>query len=408
MNKHSIFGPSHFKFGASEPLSNSQDAGSLIPKSNVTKQAVPLTNIENLTLPPPQSDNTKVHNGDANKSRSQSEQIVLSSEEQIELSLSPEGSLTGEVQAEGDVAPVSADVNKRNSAKTENPGIVKPSTPDTVPSDTNAIKVSNITPKPYPDGTDGQKPVGNEPSLIPQGQHSYPNRETPNEASSIKTIADKHEPSLGKKPASTPNEREELLELGAVGGVEMNESITNIPALSEEVKNRRKLKARRMRSNKDQTATQGNNDNSPRVEENAPSGNAGNTKGNIKVDNGTIGNLEADGANTTNENTENVQNDNELNNETRETAASNIVESESDGDTDSSDDSDEELDIEEIRKENIHLKSAKQCRVCRDNDANKLFLPCGHLACCSLCAPALQKCPQCKTVIRGIVAVFFG
>ena len=44
----------------------------------------------------------------------------------------------------------------------------------------------------------------------------------------------------------------------------------------------------------------------------------------------------------------------------------------------------EELDSEESRKENQRLKNAKVCQVCKDKDANQLFLPCAHLSSCSL------------------------
>ena len=71
-------------------------------------------------------------------------------------------------------------------------------------------------------------------------------------------------------------------------------------------------------------------------------------------------------------------------------------------------DGEEQLDPEEIRKENQRLKNARLCQVCKDKDANRLFLPCAHLSSCSLCSPALTKCPQCKSNIRGIVSVYFG
>ena len=72
------------------------------------------------------------------------------------------------------------------------------------------------------------------------------------------------------------------------------------------------------------------------------------------------------------------------------------------------DDEEDQLDPEEIRKENQRLKNARLCQVCKDKDANRLFLPCAHLSSCSLCSPALTKCPQCKSNIRGIVSVYFG
>ena len=43
-------------------------------------------------------------------------------------------------------------------------------------------------------------------------------------------------------------------------------------------------------------------------------------------------------------------------------------------------DEDENLDPEEILKENQRLKNARLCQVCKDKDANRLFLPCVHLS----------------------------
>ncbi len=73
---------------------------------------------------------------------------------------------------------------------------------------------------------------------------------------------------------------------------------------------------------------------------------------------------------------------------------------------DSNDDNNQTL--EEIRAENKRLKEAKQCKICHDYDSNRMFLPCAHLAACSLCSPAMVNCPQCKAPIRGVVAVYFG
>ena len=64
--------------------------------------------------------------------------------------------------------------------------------------------------------------------------------------------------------------------------------------------------------------------------------------------------------------------------------------------------------LQKLRNENLKLKEAKLCRICRDKDANRMFLPCAHLAACSLCSPAVVNCPQCRGVIRGVVSVYFG
>ena len=76
------------------------------------------------------------------------------------------------------------------------------------------------------------------------------------------------------------------------------------------------------------------------------------------------------------------------------------------GSLDSNDENNQTL--EDIRAENKRLKEAKQCKICHDYDSNRMFLPCAHLAACSLCSPAVVNCPQCKAPIRGVVAVYFG
>lgn len=67
----------------------------------------------------------------------------------------------------------------------------------------------------------------------------------------------------------------------------------------------------------------------------------------------------------------------------------------------------EQLDLEEkIRKENRQLKEEIICKICRDTKVDRLFLPCGHLATCHFCSPALVKCPICRQNIKGIVSVY--
>ena len=51
----------------------------------------------------------------------------------------------------------------------------------------------------------------------------------------------------------------------------------------------------------------------------------------------------------------------------------------------------------------------KSCKLCMENDISVVFLPCGHLCCCSRCAnlPAVNKnCPICRAVIANKVRVF--
>lgn len=37
-----------------------------------------------------------------------------------------------------------------------------------------------------------------------------------------------------------------------------------------------------------------------------------------------------------------------------------------------------------------------ECLVCSDLKRDTLFKPCGHVACCSVCAPRVKKCLVCR------------
>ena len=50
------------------------------------------------------------------------------------------------------------------------------------------------------------------------------------------------------------------------------------------------------------------------------------------------------------------------------------------------------------------------CKVCMEDDisVSVVFLPCGHLCCCSNCAskPAVKNCPICRVIITKKLTVF--
>lgn len=54
---------------------------------------------------------------------------------------------------------------------------------------------------------------------------------------------------------------------------------------------------------------------------------------------------------------------------------------------------------EEIKR----LKDLLTCKICVDNDAWVVFLPCGHIVSYDTCAQALRKCPICRVRIAGQV-----
>jgi len=55
----------------------------------------------------------------------------------------------------------------------------------------------------------------------------------------------------------------------------------------------------------------------------------------------------------------------------------------------------------ELLTENINLlKEQKTCIVCSDNEKEIVFIPCGHLCCCSVCSQPLNICPVCRQNIQ--------
>ncbi|XP_063408038.1 baculoviral IAP repeat-containing protein 3-like isoform X2 [Mytilus trossulus] len=65
-------------------------------------------------------------------------------------------------------------------------------------------------------------------------------------------------------------------------------------------------------------------------------------------------------------------------------------------------------DTDLILEENRQLQEQRQCKVCREFDSTVAFLPCGHIVCCTDCAPAMRKCPVCKTYVKGTVKTFLA
>ena len=61
---------------------------------------------------------------------------------------------------------------------------------------------------------------------------------------------------------------------------------------------------------------------------------------------------------------------------------------------------------EELRREIQQLRDERICKICLEMEASIVFLPCGHLSCCSTCAPSLTKCPVCRARIDALVRAF--
>ena len=54
------------------------------------------------------------------------------------------------------------------------------------------------------------------------------------------------------------------------------------------------------------------------------------------------------------------------------------------------------------------IRDKKSCKICMEDDISVVFLPCGHLCCCSSCAnrPAVKICPICRIEIADKLRVF--
>jgi hypothetical protein len=62
----------------------------------------------------------------------------------------------------------------------------------------------------------------------------------------------------------------------------------------------------------------------------------------------------------------------------------------------------------DISAENRQLKDQKMCKICYDNDANIVFLPCGHLVVCEDCSSSIRECPVCRRSIQGILKAYLS
>lgn len=49
-----------------------------------------------------------------------------------------------------------------------------------------------------------------------------------------------------------------------------------------------------------------------------------------------------------------------------------------------------------------------ECKICMAEEVGVVFLPCGHLLSCVMCAPAMVKCPLCRQQILGRVRTFLS
>ncbi|VDP54679.1 unnamed protein product [Schistosoma mattheei] len=46
------------------------------------------------------------------------------------------------------------------------------------------------------------------------------------------------------------------------------------------------------------------------------------------------------------------------------------------------------------------MREVALCRVCMDQPISRVFFPCGHTICCSICADRVDQCPVCRKSIE--------
>jgi len=63
---------------------------------------------------------------------------------------------------------------------------------------------------------------------------------------------------------------------------------------------------------------------------------------------------------------------------------------------------------EKLREVERETQEKNGCKLCMEEDISVVFLPCGHLCCCSSCAnlPSVKSCPICREQISCKIRVF--
>ena len=69
----------------------------------------------------------------------------------------------------------------------------------------------------------------------------------------------------------------------------------------------------------------------------------------------------------------------------------------------------EEREMRRSSEEKLRVAEERLlCVVCQAQEVERVFLPCGHLCCCTNCEDMIQKCPMCRAQIQGKVKAFLN
>ncbi|XP_076466230.1 uncharacterized protein LOC143297694 [Babylonia areolata] len=64
--------------------------------------------------------------------------------------------------------------------------------------------------------------------------------------------------------------------------------------------------------------------------------------------------------------------------------------------------------LAQLQEGNQRLRQNLQCRVCRERRRDILFMPCGHLVVCNICAPSVRACIHCGANIMATARVYMN
>ncbi|XP_061184394.1 baculoviral IAP repeat-containing protein 7-B-like [Saccostrea echinata] len=52
------------------------------------------------------------------------------------------------------------------------------------------------------------------------------------------------------------------------------------------------------------------------------------------------------------------------------------------------------------------IQATGKCHICLERELQMALLPCGHVCCCSLCAPTFRYCPICRADVKRTQRIF--
>ena len=63
---------------------------------------------------------------------------------------------------------------------------------------------------------------------------------------------------------------------------------------------------------------------------------------------------------------------------------------------------------ESLEEKLERMQEERMCKICMDAEVSVVFLPCGHLSCCAVCANGMDFCPMCRAPIHEKVRTYLS